>query len=69
MKLNTAHTQTELWQVLEAYMCARLADQRERAERLTTTPEERTAHVIRIDEIKKFLALGTPEPKPERTRV
>jgi hypothetical protein len=69
MKLNTAHTQTELWQMLEAHMGARLADQRTRAEKLGITHEERMAHVIRIDEIKKFLALGTPEPKPERTRV
>lgn len=69
MKLNTVQTQTELWQLLEAHMTARLADQRARAEKLSATADERMAHVIRIDEIKKFLELGSPDRKPERTQA
>lgn len=63
--LSQAETNTDTWRRLKAHAETRLANLRRDAENLGKTEAERRDLMVRIDELKKFLALGNP-PAPDK---
>jgi hypothetical protein len=59
-RLSAAQVNTDLWRGLQVYYEIRLAEQRAKAENIHLDDRARLEHVLRIDEIKRFLALGQP---------
>jgi hypothetical protein len=61
-RLTAGETNTDVWRRLRAHTEGRLADARKRAEGLALDERDRRDLLVRIDELKKFLALGEPAP-------
>jgi hypothetical protein len=60
-RLTQSEANTDTWRRLKAHYEARLKTHRENLEKVSTTPELRAQLVLRIDEIKNFLAAGETE--------
>lgn len=65
--LSSKDIGTECWQKLHIYWSEKLAIHRAKVESLRIPDAERLEHAIRIDQIKRFLAVADRQPQGKAT--